>query len=340
MRLAEHRTLPGIDGSVAGLSTFLVEPTGTSAATLVLPADYRILTASAAGAVVSPQPAGDGRWTIPFASDQMPHVIEVLYESQTMNSLPAPADSVALPHFDGLRAERSLVAVYSPLSGASRMPAAVGVTRIRGNRERLSAFDAALAELTGDGSRTAGDWSAPLRRRRAQIIRELRLDAESAPQAEESQAVLALLKETAAATSPTDGVATASEGVDLAKLWTSGPGEACDAVYTLVGDDVRELAIRSIPRDATTDWRMVYLPLICGLLAVVCWLLARNDGFLRWPQLIAVVVGTGWLLLLRPTVVGWIILAVVVACRLHPSLRHVRERLLNVSPKLSALRKN
>ncbi len=97
--------------------------------------------------------------------------------------------------------------------------------------------------------------------------------------------------------------------------------------------------MRETARGGDRARRNIYLPLLCALFAVACLALVRIDGFLRWPQLAAVVVGTAWLLLLRPTFVGWIILAIVVACRLHPSLRHVRERTLNVSPKLSALRK-
>jgi hypothetical protein len=130
-----------------------------------------------------------------------------------------------------------------------------------------------------------------------------------------------------------------SAGTDLVGLWIGGPSAACDAAFALPTDEAATISFRTVPRDADADWRLVYLPILCCLFAAGCLALARIDGFLRWSQLAAVVCGVAWLLLLRPPIVGWIILAVVVGCRLHPSVRHVRERLLNVSPKLSGLRK-
>ncbi|MBN8624195.1 MAG: hypothetical protein J0M17_01775 [Planctomycetes bacterium] len=340
VRFTEHRLLPGLDGSTVGLSSFLIEPAGTASAVLKLPDGARVLAAAAAGAVVNPQVAA-GAATVPFASDQMPHFIDVLYERLPDEAL-SRASVAQLPAWEGLRCERSVIAVYSELSGARHLPTIGVVSRLQGNRRRLAALDAALAELAGDGSRAAEEWSRPLQSRRQDVIRALRIDAEADPQAEEARAVLETLSGapvTEAVGTPPTATAADRTAADLEYLWNSGPGEACDVAYAIAGEDVREIALRETPRGGDPRRRNIYLPLLCALFAVVCLALVRIDGFLRWPQLAAVVVGTAWLLLLRPTFVGWIILAIVVACRLHPSLRHVRERMLNVSPKLSALRK-
>ena len=346
LRLAEHRMLPGSDGALVGLSSFLMEPASTSAGVLLLPADAELLLVTAAGAVVNAEPAAAGVWTVPFASEQMPHDIDVLYR------LPARGyglgethtEAFALPRWEGVRAERSLATVLSQRSGPRHLPADGNlVSALRSRQIRLTALDAVLADLAGDGSRAAAEWAAPLVQNRLETVRDLRLDAELLGDTEDGRALRELLTasdvQSAAAKLPAATLAPPA-AVDLAMLWRSGPADACDAVYLTADEELAELRLRVAPRETHPDWRIYYLPAACVLLTLACWAFARIDGFLRWPQLAAVVVGTAWLLLLRPTIVGWIILAVVVGCRLHPSLRHVRERLLNVSPKLSALRKS
>lgn len=346
VRLAEHRLLPGSDGALVGLSSFLMEPASTSAGVLLLPADAELLLVTAAGAVVNAEPAAAGVWTVPFASEQMPHGIDVLYRlpARGYGSGDSHTEAFAVPRWEGVRTERSLAAVLSQRSGPRHLPTDGNlVGALRSRQIRLTALDAVLADLAGDGSRAAAEWAAPLVQDRLETVRDLRLDATLLGDAEEGRVLRELLAasdvQSAAAKLPAATLAPPA-AVDLAMLWRSGPADACDAVYLAADEELAELRLRIAPREAHPDWRLYYLPAACVLLTLACWAFARIDGLLRWPQLVAVVVGTAWLLLLRPTIVGWVILAAVVGCRLHPSLRHVRERLLNVSPKLSALRKS
>jgi hypothetical protein len=91
------------------------------------------------------------------------------------------------------------------------------------------------------------------------------------------------------------------------------------------------------------DWngvamrQLLLLPAACLAEGFCVWLFLRADGAFRFPQLYGVLAGIAWILLLRPEIVGWIILAAMAGCRIHPSLRRVRERTLKLgqSPALS-----
>ncbi|MCE9607172.1 MAG: hypothetical protein K8U03_19985 [Planctomycetia bacterium] len=345
IRLAEHRVLRQSGGAYFGASSFLVEPAGASYGTLQLPPEMQILYATAGGGATTLLPAGDAAWRVNFVSDQMPHWIEVLYRRAASEETAWQGSSaVVVPRWEQLRAERTIWTISADAFDAtSRIDDINGTTLERTLQERLSALDDVGTDLAADGSASALGWLAPILTRRSEVRRELaeRLDVErnealrrvwrdALDASDKKQSGLELQAKASAAAGRTPD--------DMTRLWNSLSFDARGATYAVIRGDSSQLDLRTVDWDQTLARRLLLLPALCAVVAFLVWLFLRADGALRFPQLYGMLAGIAWILLLRPEIVGWIILATMVGCRVHPSLRRVRERTLKLGQGLIASR--
>jgi hypothetical protein len=344
IRLAEHRILRKSDGTYFGASSYLIEPAGSGFGKLQLPADTQILYASAGGGATTLTPDGDGDWRVPFASDQMPHWIEVLYRRTTGGgALFESSTTIFAPHWEQLRAERTIwtVSADSP-EATARIDDINGTTVERTLQERLAALDDVGTDLAADGSASALDWLGPILSRRAEVRRELaeRLDVEQNETLRRAwRDSLDASDKKQAGLGPQLAAASKSGDVpdELSRLWHSLSLDARGVSCALIRGDSSQLDIRADDWSRAMTRQVLLLPALCGVAAFLMWLFLRADGAYRFAQLYGMLAGIAWILLLRPEIVGWIILAAMAGCRLHPSLRRVRERTLKLGqgPALS-----
>jgi len=343
VRLAEHRVLRDDDGTYVGASSFLVEPAGETGDVLLLPADTELLSATAGGGAVTPIPVAVGL-RIPFASDRMPHWIEVLYRRTKVDaSAFGSSATVAAPRWEHLRAERTLWTVSAESAAATaRIDDINGTTVERALLERLTALDEVGLDLIADGSSSARDWLAPILRQRTEVRRELaeRLDVE------QSETLRRVWRDALEASDKRFAglgpqlAAAATGGAtpdDLSRLWSSSSYAARGAMSAVFRGESSQLDVRVDDWNGVAMRQLLLLPAACLAAGFCVWLFLRADGAFRFPQLYGVLAGIAWILLLRPEIVGWIILAAMAGCRIHPSLRRVRERTLKLgqSPALS-----
>lgn len=336
VRLAEHRVLRDGDGTYVGASSFLVEPAGATSDVLLLPADTELLSATAGGGGVTPIAAGEGL-RVPFASDQMPHWIEVLYRRKKVDATAfGTSSTVAAPRWEHLRAERTLWTISADSAAATaRIDDINGTSVERTLLERLTALDEVGLDLIADGSSSARDWLAPILRQRTEVRRELaeRLDIEQsetlrrvwrdALEASDKRfAGLGPQLAAAASVGPTPD--------DLSRLWSSSSFAARGATSAVFRGESSQLDVRADDWNGTSLRQLLLLPAACVAAGLCVWLFLRADGAFRFPQLYGVLAGIAWILLLRPEIVGWIILLAMAGCRIHPSLRRVRERTLKL----------
>lgn len=337
VRLAEHRVLRDGDGSYVGASSFLVEPAGTVSDVVLLPSGTQILSVTAGGGAVTPVAAASGSWRVPFASDQMPHWIEVLYRRTDVAApMFGSASTVAAPHWEHLRAERTLWTVSADSAAATaRIDDINGTTVEQTLLERLTALDEVGLDLIADGSSSARDWLAPILRQRAEVRRELaeRLDIE------QSETLRRVWRDALEASDKRFAglgpqlAAAASDGPtpdDLSRLWSSSSFAARGAKSAVFRGESSQLDVRVDDWSGTALRQLLLLPAACLAAGLCVWLFLRADGAFRFPQLYGVLAGIAWILLLRPEIVGWIILLAMAGCRIHPSLRRVRERTLKL----------
>lgn len=339
VRIAEHRILPREDGTLVGLSSFLVEPAGADFGVLQTSTGVELLSVAAGGSVVTPEQHDGRAWMIPFASEQMPHTVDVLYRRNTSID---STSKFEFPAFRQLHAERSLLVTFADRRAArTELRGLPTIDPLPSELERLAALDAVIADLANDGSAAAVDWSNPFVRRRAGVVARIRTQiAERADSASSRQARdLLQASDERLNTAVSATAAGADGGFDLPALWRSAYADECEQNQYVVAGDSEPVEIRFSSREPDAEWRFVYLPTACLLLIPAYWLFVRIDGFLRWPQLVGAVGAICWILFLRPTIFGWVVLAVLVGCRIYPSLRHVRERTLSLSPLPSGSRR-
>lgn len=345
VRLAEHRVLRHGDGSYFGASSFLVEPAGSAGGKLQLPSDMEVLYATAGGGAATLTPAGNAAWQVPFASDQMPHWVEVLYR-RTPGEGPMFAASAVLiaPRWEQLRAERTIWTISSDsLQSAVRIDDINGTTLERALQERLAALDDAGKDLAADGSASAVDWLAPIMSRRNEVRRELteRLDVEQSETLRRvwREALEASDKKLADYEAQIQGAGKVGEMPDeLNRLWRSLSFDDRGTRSAVVQGDSSQLDVRADDWSQALTRQVLLLPALCGVGAFLLWMFLRADGAFRFPLLYGVLAGIAWILLLRPEIVGWVILAAMAGCLIHPSLRRVRERTLKLGQGLASSR--
>jgi hypothetical protein len=314
VRLADHRVRSTLDGE-QGVTTLLVEPSGASTFTLLMPAGTEPLRVRAGGADVVLTLDPTGRYRVPAASEQLPHVLEIVYRRSAATFRSGDGQTFGAPELVGLAVTRTLWTVetddVAAVAAAAEMPAAGEVDVARA---RMQAYDAVLAELSVDGGLgVVGDWAAPLAERRRTARHELE---RLAPM-------------------PVDGVATPipvveatpiDERIQLDQVWESATLPTAHRRYAAVDGGSTSFSLR--PRLATAAAAALHLaaPCLCALLASLAFLWVRNDASYRWSQPICAAFGIVWITFLQPAAVGWVLLITAVATRLHPSLRKARER--------------
>ena len=293
VRLADHHIRKSSDGDEC-VSTWLVDPSGSSELTLRSTRKLQLLSVRAGGVDVVPTVVDDLAVRIPTASDQMPHLVEVAYRHLPLASKATDVAEFTAPVLEDLPIERTL---WTIADTATDSPPVVqdAATAAQLQTQRAQVYTAVTAELTADqGLGETRAWIAPLERRRQRAA----------------------------------GVANAAGDAattDLDVVWDAAADKIESRVYLSMTAD-KGTVVRSTAAPANVALRIWPAPLACLLAATLLWLGGRYDGLWRWSQLAAILVGLAWIVWLQPAIVGWILLAAVAGSRFHGSVRQARER--------------
>lgn len=343
IRFADHRLALDDDGGYFGVSTFLVEPSGLKSLTLRVPDGVEILQTLDGDALVTPFAGDDALRRLTLLSDRMPQFVDVVYRTRRSTASDVAVE-IAVPKPEEVPIERTLWTIAEPSRSRLEPNSAVAVSRFRTEVQRLEMLDASLTDLRSQGTlESAAPWSVPLLRRRDRVRNELLRLAGRHDDAERRDAQRLLddsdrntgawrVEETAALGEHRDGAQ-----ADVDELWNSTVSPYASVVCLATADGRCETSVRRA--DPGTETSRKLAAIVGGLLLLAAGRLWTSaDGGARWGQVVGMLAGIAWIVWLRPAFVGWVLLAVVLACRLHPSLRRARRRPPTLTRSLSVLR--
>lgn len=329
IRLADHRIAIDADGGYFGVSSYLVEPAGLKSLTLRLPEGVETAAQYVAGSFTTLLRGDGGLYRLNLASDQMPQLVDVVFRRPAPASGRLTAATIAVPRPEEILIERTIWTIAQPKDAHLEPSGALAGSPIRIESERLATLDASLVDLHLQGGLdTTAAWSMPLLGRRDRARQELlRL---SAPQSQADRRELDRLlaesdRRTADWRSEETDAALRGVDADVDRLWQDAASPYADILCVVTSDGQSELSVRSGVQGRAALQR--FIAIVIGLSVLGIWrLLMFVDGGLRWPQLFAMLAGIAWIVWLRPAFIGWIIVAAVIACRWHPSLRRARSQ--------------
>jgi len=331
VRLADHRVRFGVDGE-QGLTTFLVEPAGLTELSLRMPTDVETLLVRAGGSDCVVTTGEAGLLKLAAASDQLPHMVEVLYRRPGVNRGQGDLKSFVAPELDGLTVARTLWSVEADAAGGAWSSTdAAASPELRVAQARWEAYDAVLAELSADGAiGVVGDWARPLVERRlrarAELLRAAAAVADESPRRRTTTPVVEAGEPSPSTKDAFAGLAGDAASIGLDDVWLAASEPGARRLYATGDGAVTTFRLHpEMTIAAGAAWEFA-APTLCLLVAWLLFVWSARDGMYRWSRLTCALCGIAWIVFLQPPMVGWILIVAAVAARWHPSLRKARER--------------
>jgi hypothetical protein len=309
------------DGTARGVVAFDLDPAGTPACVLRLPAGLGPLRVTAGGIPVAASALEPGRWRVPLGFGGLPQRIEVVF-SGTLQDPPGPGTvQFTPPALEGLPVRQTLWNVVGPpLYQAEGPLSASAADRLQQVLVRLQSSTALLetgAEAAGKAVEDIERWSRWSMRRcgglrsemeqllcfaRSDLVEGLTGELESLERRRQQAA--RRLGGPAAATAELVDRPVADQPVQLWQVSLDRPEMA--AAFLVSGG--RPIAIQYRPIQSDRLW--VGLATLAALLALFClaalWLRSgvRRAVWERWPEGALLAAGLAWWLLLEPSLAG------------------------------------
>lgn len=333
VRLADYRVRLTPEGEY-GVATFLVESSGLSEYNLRFERGTMPLAIRVGGADLTPPHDVGELLKIPAASDQMPHVLEVLYQRPTAAAEYGDLRTLSVPRLEGLPVVKTLWSIdVDAALGRWTLDNDARVNELRTVQTRLEAYEAVSAELSVDGGiSVVGDWAVPLAERRRRAQRDLDRIAAMTSAGSRSP------KPGESAASKSDGSAVYDPRRNFDEIWMSERSDRAAKFYLLSSGPMIVADLRPATTIVAAAAAQLAAPCICLLLAIAGFYWGRYDGLSRWSPYLCVLIGITWIVFLQPAIVGWIFIVAALASRLHPSLRRARDRRASTSIPLRLAR--
>ncbi len=312
------------DGKCRGLAVFDLEPAGTSACSLRLPAGCRLVQVAVEGMPSAAVRNGESRWRVPLSRTTFPQRIEVLYEGTAPALGSSGVVRLESPVLEGLPARQTLWTVAGPADyGLGRPEALRSVSLLQQELLRLQNVEALMergARMTPEVPERMDRWYRRWARRWAASCREVEhqralsrpIEAAGMPPPDHlpwdrlpSQVAVRLRRgDLLAAVS-----AEASVAAGLAQLWLRTVDRAAPANGYVGEGGSASITLRYRRVEGTGLGRRWVGAAGWAALALLAMLGLRWGLFAplacRWPYLLGVIVGLAWWLWLWPSILGW-----------------------------------
>jgi hypothetical protein len=325
------------DGSVQGVATYDLEPSGNLECPLALPSGYRLLQVSMNGLPALVVAEGISRWRLKLVSDELPQCVEVIFTGRLSSA--GPPHRLPAPSLGDLTVQQTLWTIRGPLESSlpKSLPAQT-VDVLEQNLIRLQTIDRLLSLAPTDQPPSIDlttwlrPWIARYRQTRAALEREAAL----APHDEKASTLRAelrridqsharLLRNAPLALQAGES---ASPHLDQPPpVWQLAFGGQPPLRAALSGRSVElELPGPLIPRSNTiVRW------IAAAGIVVLAGILVQLPNSRWWPLLVSrrylamALFGLLWWLWFWPSIVGLLIISGAAAGGLRPQRRSARE---------------
>ncbi|MFT5526864.1 MAG: hypothetical protein ACI9HK_004844, partial [Pirellulaceae bacterium] len=313
-------------GKCYGTASFDVEPEGRATCTLKMPETFKLVNATVATLPASLQALQGNRWRIRLGPEQLPQRIEIVFRGAVGGG--ATTTVLPMPLLEGIDVERTLVTVIGPRKSQS-LQLLEGVTEVKAvqlDRFRQDSI-AQLLDLTSDvvaenAPQEIADWYYPWITRLNRSRRSLVNQTES-----EDKALLVQQRAIAEDLGTVD-VFNKVLASDLPAVRDSIWMESSVKVSGTTLGAVEFIAVQQLSSQAT---RSVYHWVVAGLLILCSWGFSTStmrswfaQWNARWPYWPVPFLGVLWMLILFPTLLGVVVLAISVWWAIRPRLKRGR----------------
>ncbi len=327
--LAEVNVAWQPEGDYRGVAAFDLEPAGMATCNLRLPADCRLIAATAAGLPTTPRATGPGTWQVPLGPATLPQRVEVVYAGKSAGAAGVAPRVFLAPTLDGLPVRQTLWSISGPRGyEVASNPAGEAVSRLQQKLVRLRSttemIERAL-EIALYEPEEMARWYRPLARRWSTSHDELKRLLTPVQEDEVAQAVwleleslerrqALMVERLGAGEILTQAAAEASVSDDPIELWLwtlEQPQSVVRFVSDQAGDAIT-LVYRK-PTDGEQAWRLVAAAGLALATAVLVWAVRRGIAapvLRQWLPLWGIAAGVAWWLWLTPSILGLVLMLV------------------------------
>jgi hypothetical protein len=331
VRLADIALAWHADGSCYGVASFDLDPAGVESCLLGLPSDFELVQLSIDEIAHPRQAVANQRWRLSLGRARLPVRVEVVFRG----SLPpgdtrdAPNEALA-PWLVGIPVEQTLWTVSGPRWAGlpnvnlqeSLPPADAEIARLKSTAALIESAGATFIEASAD---EITRWYRPwldrwrLARDSLQRLTALSLNGESAAKTTETlsrtEAEQVQLARRLGIWPDVEPIWNApSLHASPVQTWQQSLGRHHASAHYVV-DNAATAPTLEYPKAFAGDWasRVGQAAVACVIILVVGWSIRATsllDVFTRWPHAAVIAFGLLWWLLLSPSAVGWIIVAI------------------------------
>ncbi len=350
--LADFRVAGNADRSCRGIAVFELVPANLSACTLRLPNEYRLGQTTLSGMPIAPRPLGDQRWELALGSSRLPQRIEVLFSGPLPDGTAGGPERLSVPTLENLPVRLALWSVAPPRGATWQCdPELPSASRLDQELARLRALveAAELArEAPADDSDALALWHRAWQPRWATTLESVKAQLallEDSHAAQSSRAELEALQKRGAAarerlapqSAAIEPPRTSTIYDDPTELWLVASEREPGLIRLATHDQVVSLAVterqeRSAPWPSRLSGAIA-LAVLTVLAVAAMRRRALEEAFDRWPAAVGVLVGLAWWLWLRPSVLGWAIVALSLVAAAHAGWQRSRRRPSAPSPR-------
>jgi hypothetical protein len=346
VHLADHCIDLDAAGRICGVSTFDLEPAGSSECRLIVPEGCQVLHLTVADLPVVPLLGEERQVRVPLGSQQLAQRIEVLFAGQIDRNLGTSATQpLRAPSLQGLPVEQTCWTVRRPVDTTWQLVPAASMTdphaldwlRVRNLAGLISKAEDVLKD--GDSDEIAR-WYVPWTRRWATARSRL---APGSPAAEgastQAKQELAAFDENHRRIAERLGVQAhtlvaeqeARHAYEIRDVWQIAANPR-HVTATLIASSPSDVPLIGIADDqpAVGHPPLAALTLLAGLTLVAMLLLPHpslDDPLRRHPEILGVVFGAIWWWAFAASAVGFLVFAVSLLCFLLRAAKRRRLRL-------------
>jgi hypothetical protein len=336
-KLAEnaHITLADIvlawhaDQSCYGIATFDLDPAGAESCLLALPTDFELIDAAIDRLPQPRQVVANQRWRLSLGRARLPVRIEVVFRGLVpRDSRDVPHEALA-PWLVGLPVEQTLWTIAGPPWAGlptvnyqkSLAPADIEIARLKSTVALMNTAGSTLVDgPTQDIARWYRPWLDRWRQTRESLQRLAAMShsgdastaaAETLSRADADQVQLARRLGVWSAVEPIWNEPIPQDS--SSQTWQQSLGRHNPSAHYRL-DGAATAPVLDYPRAFAGDWgsRVAQAAVACVIILLIGWAIRStrlSDVIARWPQAAVIVLGLLWWLLLSPSAVGWIIVA-------------------------------
>jgi len=310
-------------GKCYGTVSFDVEPEGRSTCILKMPTTFKLVNASVATLPASLQALQGNRWRIQLGPEQLPQRIEIVFQGIIARGTTTTV--LPMPLLEGIDVERTLVTVIGPRDskGLQLLDGLTEVEPVQLDRFRQDSI-AQLLDLTADvvaenAPQEIADWYFPWIMRLNRARRNLATHSNG-----EDPALLAQQQ----AIADDLGTSEVLETVLASELPAVRASIWMESSIKVSGTTLGTVEAINVSQMSSRVSRSLNHWIVAGLLVLCSWGFSTKtmrkwfaQWNARWPYWPVPFLGVLWMMVLFPTLLGVVVLAISVWWAIRPRLK-------------------